>query len=444
MTPKLKITIGIIALLVAVVSGVFWYRDFVKPEIPSDPILPFKIIEPEIPSEPVSPPEIFPEISASENQIVAVVDTSNQFAFDLYSEYKLKEGNIFFSPYSISTALAITFEGARGQTADEMRTVFHFPKDENARKLGYSGLLEKINAENENYKLSTANALWAQENYKFLDEYLNSVEKYYSGGVTNLDFVNETESSRITINDWVEDQTNDKIKDLIPRGLITPLTRLVLTNAIYFKGDWLKQFNEDETRDENFRISSNETKKVPMMRRTDEEAKFNFTENEDLQILELPYSGEKLSMLILLPKNDDLEYLENNLTLENLEKWKRDLREERVKVFIPKFKFETKYLMAEDLKKMGMPTAFSMAADFSGMTEERDLFISAVVHQAFVEVNEEGTEAAAATAVIMTFKSISIESKSIPIFRADHPFVFLIQEKETGSILFLGRVSEPG
>ncbi len=421
MTPKLKITVGIIVLLAVAIAGIFWCGNFFESEIPSEPISP-------------------PETSASESEIATVTAANNQFAFDLYSEYKSKEGNIFFSPFSISTALAMTFEGAKGQTANEMREVFHFPADENARKLGYSELFSKINAENKSYKLSTANALWAQENYQFLDEYFETVKKYYNGGVTNLDFVRESESSRITINNWVEDQTNDKIKDLIPRGLITPLTRLVLTNAIYFKGDWLKQFNEDETRDEDFRISSDETKKVPMMRRTDEEAKFNFTENEKLQILELPYSGEELSMLILLPKNDDLEYLENSLTLENLEKWKKDLREERVNIFIPKFKFETKYLMKEDLKKMGMPTAFSGDADFSGMTGIKDLFISAVVHQAFVEVNEKGTEAAAATGVIMD----KLAPPSISVFRADHPFVFLIQEKETGSILFLGRVGEPG
>ncbi|MBU1089376.1 serpin family protein [Patescibacteria group bacterium] len=442
MTPKLKITIGMITLLAAVITGIFWYGNFTEPEIPSEPFLPPVIVEPEIPSEPVSPPAISPETSASESEIAAVVDASNQFAFDLYSEYKAEGGNVFFSPYSISTALAMTFEGARGQTAEEMQTVFHFPENEDERKLGYSGLLGKINAENENYKLSTANALWAQENYKFLDEYFETVEKYYGGGVTNLDFAKETESSRITINNWVEDQTNDKIKDLIPVGGITGSTKLVLTNAIYFKGDWLKQFNEDETRDDDFRMSSGETIEVPMMQQTDEEAKFNFAENEELQILELPYSGEELSMLILLPKNDDLDLLENNLTLANLAAWKKDLRKEQVKVFIPKFKFETKYFMAKDLAEMGMPTAFSGAADFSGMTGERDLFISAVIHQAFVEVNEEGTEAAAATAVVMDEEMVA-EPESIPIFRADHPFVFLIQEKETGSILFLGRVSDP-
>jgi len=375
----------------------------------------------------------------------SVVNANNQFALDLYSKYKSEEGNIFFSPYSISTALAMTYEGARGKTAEEMREVFYFPEDNNERRLGYAGLYNEINKKDKEYKLSTANSLWAQEDYQFLDDYFDVVEEYYGGEITNLDFVKNTEKSRITINDWVEDKTNNKIKDLIPEGVITKITRLVLTNAIYFKGEWVRQFNKDETREQDFRITPDNTVKVKMMSRTDDEAEFNYTENKDLQILGLPYSGDDLSMLILLPKNDEIEALENFLTIKQLSKWKKDLKEQRVKVFIPKFKFETKYFMEDTLKEMGMPTAFSVAsADFSGMTGKRDLFISKVIHQAFVEVNEEGTEAAAATAVIMGLTSAGPGNEpKIPVFRADHPFVFIIQEKETGSILFMGRVSDP-
>lgn len=241
------------------------------------------------------------------------------------------------------------------------------------------------------------------------------------------------------------DQTNDKIKDLIPEGVIDASTRLILTNAIYFKGKWVKQFNEKDTRDEYFRISKNNSVKVPMMQRTDKDAKFNYTENDKLQILEMPYSGEELSMLILLPKNDDLAMLENLLSTKNLSDWKKDLEEQRVEVFIPKFKFETKYFMADDLKIMGMPTAFQWpGADFSGMDGTKNLYIGEVIHQAFVEVNEEGTEAAAATEVVMLL-SVDPEQKTpkIPVFRADHPFIFLIQEKASGNILFMGRVANP-
>lgn len=276
-------------------------------------------------------------------------------------------------------------------------------------------------------------------------DYFNVVEKYYGGKANNLDFKKDPEGSRITINNWVEDQTNDKIRDLIPPGCIDPSTRLVITNAIYFKGEWVRQFNEKETKEEDFRISKNNIVKVPMMRRTDEEAKFNYAENDRLQILEMPYSGEELSMLILLPKNGDLATLENLLTTKNLSKWKKDLKNQRVKIFIPKFKFETKYFMADDLKTMGMPTAFQRSsADFSGMDGTKNLYIGEVIHQAFIEVNEKGTEAAAATAEVL-IQAIRPKQKTpeIPVFRADHPFIFLIQEKSSGNILFIGRVVNP-
>jgi serpin B len=371
----------------------------------------------------------------------SVVNANNQFAFELYSKYKSKEGNIFFSAYSLSSALAMTYEGARGQTADEIQSVFHFPKDDSLRRESFLKIYEQINKKDKKYQLRTANALWAQKDYKFLAEYFNLIDQYYRGKVTNLDFISQTEQSRITINNWVEEQTDNKIRNLIPPGVLNEMTRLVLTNAIYFKGFWDKQFDKKETKEEDFRTSPGNTVKVQMMSLTGEEAEFNYTETERLQILELPYEGEELSMLILLPKGDDLNALEESLNTENLSEWRNRLIEQRVEVYIPKFKFETKYFMAEDLKGMGMPTAFSMNADFSGMTGKKDLFISQVIHQAFVEVNEEGTEAAAATAVV--WKGLSVRPKSIKIFKADHPFIFVIQEKETGDILFLGRVTNP-
>lgn len=378
--------------------------------------------------------------------IANVVEANNQFASDFYYHLKDKEeGNIFFSPYSISSALVMTYEGAKGETAEEMRSVFYFPEDDNIRRTEYAAMIDEINKKDKKYKLHTANALWAEKDYQFLDEYFEIVERYYKGKATNLDFKKNAEKARITINNWVEEKTNNKIKDLIPQGMVNALTRLVLTNAVYFKGEWVKQFNENDTKNEDFRISKNNVVKVPMMRRTDEEAKFNYAENNKLQILEMPYSGEELSMLILLPRDDDLEALEDSFSAKNLSKWKKDLEEQRVKIFIPKFKFETKYLMANDLREMGMPTAFEWpGADFSGMDGTKDLFISEVIHQAFVEVNEEGTEAAAATAVAMELGAMEgWKPPKIPIFRADHPFIFLIQEKDTGNILFMGRVNNP-
>ncbi|MEA3230052.1 MAG: serpin family protein, partial [archaeon] len=270
------------------------------------------------------------------------------------------------------------------------------------------------------------------------DSYFNITENYYGGKATNMDFKEDSEGSRMIINGWVEAQTNDRIKDLIPPGVIDSMTRLVLTNAVYFKGDWILKFDESRTREADFRVTKEKTVKAQMMSLTGEKAIFNYAETEDIRILELPYKGSELSMLILLPKEDDLGALEHLLNTESLNRWKSMLREKKIDVYMPRFKFETKYFMAEDLKDMGMPSAFSSAADFSAMTGKRDLYISQVIHQAFVEVNEEGTEAAAATAVVMKVKAVMSD-----IFRADHPFIFIIQEKDTGNILFLGRVADP-
>lgn len=375
---------------------------------------------------------------ATPDGIASVVDANNQFALELYSELKDERGNIFYSPYSISTALAMTYEGAQGQTATEMQSVLHFPKDDIMRRSALARIQNIINKKDKEYKLSTANALWAQEDYQFLEDYTNTVEQYYSGKVTNLNFKTETEKSRQIINSWVEAQTNNKIKDLIPQGKLNPMTKLVLTNAIYFKGDWVKEFDKKKTREQDFRVTPSNIVKVPMMSLTGKEAEFNYAETDTLQILEMPYKGEELSMLILLPK-EDLSSLEEEISADKLAEWKAMLREQQVNVYMPKFKFETKYFMSETLKKMGMPTAFSDNADFSGMDSTKNLFIKFVIHQAFVEVNEEGTEAAAATAVGMEVTSAMPSN----FFRADHPFIFIIQEKSTGNILLLGRVMNP-
>ncbi len=378
----------------------------------------------------------------------SVVNANNQFAFDLYSKYKSEDGNIFFSPYSISSAIAMTYEGARGKTADEIQSVFHFPKEDALRRESFLKINNLMNRKDKKYTLHTANALWAQKDYSFQEDYFNLVRNTYGGKATNLDFVNQSEESRLTINSWVEEQTNSKIKDLIPQGVLKPITRLVLTNAIYFKGSWLKQFDKKDTKEEDFRISSTNKVKAQMMRLTGKEANFNYAETDKLQILELPYEGNDLSMLIFLPKEDDLKAIEESLNFEKLSEWENLLRNEEVNVYLPKFKFETKYFMAQDLISLGMPTAFTPGidfggkADFSGMTGNKQLNIDEVIHQAFVDVDEEGTEAAAATAVLMFEQGISMP-KPIKMFKADHPFIFIIQDREASNILFVGRVGDP-
>lgn len=261
-----------------------------------------------------------------------------------------------------------------------------------------------------------------------------------SAGFNLVDFVNDLnrEKARNEINKWVEDRTNQKIKELIQKGDLTSLTRLVLVNAIYFKGKWKYTFNKKETKEIPFFVDEKRTSKVPMMHQVND---FNYYEDKDLQAIELPYSGDELSMIVILPKERTLSKLEKNLNYTLLDKISTNMAKEKIEVYFPKFKIEKRYILNEPLIKLGMSDAFDdMLADFSGMTGSRDLYISKVIHQSFIEVNEEGTEAAAATAVIMSGKSISLGPK---IFKADHPFLFFIIHKPTNTILFMGRFIEP-
>ena len=392
-------------------------------------------------TQPSEQPTVLNETGVTQEQIDKVVDANNKFAIEMYKQLSgnSSEDNVFFSPYSISSAMAIVYEGARGTTADEIRTVFSYPEDIMDLRKGYAHLFNSINKPNENYELRTANALWAQKDYPFLDEYLETAKTYYGGKLANLDFVNDPEGSRTTINRWVENQTNGKIKDLLPKGSVNPLTRLVVTNAVYFKGKWVKQFDPKDTYKTDFHVTPEKKVKVDMMALRSEV--FNYTEDDTVKVLELPYSGNRLSMLVILPKqNHTIDEVEDSLTIEKIREWQSNLNPREIDVHLPKFKMETKYKLNDVLSTMGMPTAFIPdTADFSGMNGNRELFISHVIHQAYVDVNEEGTEAAAATGITMELSAVPPENP----FVADHPFIFLIVDKETGGILFMGRLSDP-
>lgn len=374
----------------------------------------------------------------SSEGIEETVEAVNEFGFDLYGRYCTDGDNIFYSPYSISTALSMTYEGATGETARQMQQVFHFLEHESERRSSTARIFNLLNDREKAYQLHTVNALWMQKDYPIREEYISAVESYYGGSAECLDFMEEPDKSRIIINDWVEDRTNNKIQDLFPSGTITPLTRLVLTNAIYFKGDWMIEFDAEKTRTEDFHLIDGNKIKVDMMQM--HEASFNYTETEELQMLELPYKVEELSMVIMLPKDNNLDELEKNLNYENYLHLVKEMNEEKLNIYLPKYKLETKYFMKKDLMEMGMPLAFTGSADFSGMTEEGGLFISNVIHQAYIEVDEKGTEAAAATGVVMLESSIE---PSIKVFKADHPFIFTLHDRETGIILFMGRVMNP-
>ncbi len=367
----------------------------------------------------------------------------NLFALDMYRELAGGGENLFFSPWSLNSALSITYEGARGQTAEEIRSVIHLGGNDSYRRQSFSGLDQRISARDSGYILSTANALWADEGFPLSAEYRDLVEESYHARSMNLNFQEESEEARATINAWVQERTKGKIMDLIPAGHIDPLTRLVLTNAIYFKGSWENEFDPELTEDEDFSAANGGTVAVPMMMKIGDEARFPYLEKDDLQILKMPYQGENVSLLILLPKNNDLDSLEGAISAEKLRQWREELMEQRVDIYIPRFKFSAKYFLNENLTRMGMPTAFSETADFSGISPRSGLFISFVIHQAFVEVNEEGTEAAAATAVGVEEGAEAVVEEEIPVFRADHPFIFMIIDDQTGLILFMGRFSQP-
>jgi serpin B len=372
----------------------------------------------------------------------AVVEGNNAFAVDLYGQLRKRSGNLFFSPESISTALAMTYAGARGDTASQLATTLHFTLPPERLHPAIGGLLSDLNAVHDGYQLRVANALWAQQGYTFLDSFLKVTKTDYGAGFNQVDFKGETEAARLTINQWVEQKTENKIKDLIQPGVLDSMTKLVLTNAIYFKGDWQTQFDKAKTKDEDFHVSQGQTVKTPLMHR---EGEFNYFNGGTFQVLEIPYKSTELSMIIFLPNDmSGLPALEQALTASNTQKWLHQLGPvSKVVVTMPRFKLTQQFELESTLSAMGMPLAFEKGADFSGMTGNREFFISAAIHKAYVDVNEEGTEAAAATAVVIRPSAVRLHPQPPPVFRADHPFVFLIRDNRSGSILFMGRVINP-
>jgi len=386
------------------------------------------------------------EFTADGNDIKAAVGGNTAFAFDLYGKLKndpnatAPKGNLFFSPYSISTALAIAYGGARGQTEKQMAMALHFTLPMQNLYSAFCALQKQLIQENKSrgYQFLMANALWGQKGEPFLKEFLDLTKYYYGACFSQLDFVKETEQSRRTINSWIEEKTSNKIKDLIPLGGVDEQTALVLTNAIYFKGEWKTKFSWWKTRRADFAISAKDKVKVPMMHLKED---FKYYEDEKLRAIELPYKGDDISMLVLLPSDTEgLKEMENTLTAESLNVLLSKMWTTEVDVYFPKFKMTWgTFSLNNALIELGMSDAFvPKKADFSGINGRRNFWISDVFHKAFVEVNEKGTEAAAGTAVVFA-RSIEMPV----VFRADHPFIFIIKDNRSGSILFMGRVMNP-
>jgi serpin B len=377
----------------------------------------------------------------------SVFTANNQFALDLYGRLCGQQGNLFLSPYSISKTLAMAYAGARGDTAREMASVLHFSLGPTEQARAFAKARRILNAPptdgfiswgKPSDELRLAASLWGQKGYGFQKDYLALTQECFGASLREVDF-RGPEDARKTINAWVEQQTDHKIKDLFPPTSLDVNTRLVLVSAIYFKGNWASPFAKNATRPEPF-LSQGRKVPVPTMSQT---GTFGYFENDDLQGLQMPYAGGEYALVVLLPrKADGLAELERALTAERLAGWTAALREQEVQVSLPKFKLTTAFSLREELEALGMRRAFGGGADFSGMNGGHEsLYVSAVVHSAFVDVHEEGTEAAAATGVAVG--SLSLPQRRPPVFRADHPFVFAIRDVRTGLILFMGRVVQP-
>ena len=395
--------------------------------------------------------------------ISKIIEGHNTFALDLYAQLaRIDKVNLFFSPHSIYTALCMTYLGARGKTAQEMADVLCMDLNPEQITVLSEGIIQRLKnpqlvvlEENVGgelrekkvsaYQLCVANALWAGREFPFREDYISLVRKRFYAELMELDFVSDPESGRQIINGWIESKTNQKIKEFLPPGIIQNDTRLILTNAIYFMSNWAKTFEKQMTKDLSFTLIDKTKVKCPQMFQKD---RFGYMETETFQGLYLPYKGHDLEMVIFLPKNaNGLPELENKINIKNLNEWMGKFKHHKVEVTLPKFEFSYSINLGGVLQAMGMKQAFTWpGADFSGMTTNPELVISIVLHKAFLAVDEEGTEAVAATAVIMPVGASPMRfRKEIKpkIFKADRPFLFIIRHQKTGAVIFMGRLLNP-
>lgn len=385
-----------------------------------------------------------PNISTADQELL--IQGNSAFAFDLYQALRAKEGNLFYSPHSISLALAMTHVGARGESAEQMADTLRFLLDQENLHQAFNWLDAELAQRGEGgagkddgeFRLNVVNAIWGQKDYAFLSAFLDVLAENYGAGLRVLDFINETEPSRLAINRWVSEETEGRIQDLIPQGAISELTRLVLTNAIYFNAAWEHPFDEHVTSDAPFYLMDGSPVMVPRMSQM---GLLGYARGPGYRAVDLPYDGGELSMVIILPDAGQFEAFESQMDARAVSSIIRTLRTTRIALTMPRFEFDSGFSLKDTLAAMGMPVAFTEYADFSGMTGDRVLSISDVVHKAVVAVDEAGIEAAAATAVIVGVTFASIEP---PVqVTIDRPFIFLIRDIETGAILFLGRVVNP-
>jgi serpin B len=389
------------------------------------------------------------ERAAISADAAAVVASNTRFGLDIYHELSgaaKPSENVLISPFSISAALAMTYAGAGGQTAQQMSDVLRFTLPSAQVHPAFGELLRDLTMRRDGYQLDIANRLFAQQQYPFEPAFKNITANDYGAPLEEVDFIKNTEGSRRRINQWVESHTNDKIRDLLPEGSVKENTRLVLTNAIYFDGSWKYKFNKDLTHDDTFLAASGAPSTVTMMH---QQQAFSYAERPGYQMLEMPYAGDDLSLVVMLPNAaDGLKDLEASLTPDEWNAGINSMYQTSVNVSLPKFTFDSTFKLADALKALGMKQAFDKErADLKGIADpaSESLYIDDAIHKAFIDVNEEGTEAAAATAIIVGAVTTCFCAPPQPkIFDADHPFLFALRDVHTGSLLFLGRVVDPG
>jgi serpin B len=386
--------------------------------------------------------------STTPADLTSLVNGDSAFALNLYQLLSRTGGNIFYSPYSISEALAMAYGGARGETEKQMAEALQFALTQDRLHPAFNSIDIELakrsqvahkGTDEKGFRLNVVNAIWGQKDFKFTSAYLDLLAQNYGAGMRIVDYIHAAEASRQTINQWVSDQTEGKIKDLLPQGSVNELTRMVLTNAIYFNAAWASQFEKALTQNGPFHLIDNSAVTVPMMHQM---RSFRYTEDTGYQAVELPYDGNQLSMVLILPAADRFGAFETGLDSAQIKGIIDKLQTAEVNLTMPRFKIESQFGLNSALGSLGMPAAFSPdEADFSGMDGRKDLYISDVVHKAYVSVDEAGTEAAAATGVIVGTTAIPTNIKNMTL---DHPFIFLIRDIPTGTILFIGRVMNPG
>ncbi|MGC9366814.1 MAG: serpin family protein [bacterium] len=364
---------------------------------------------------------------------------NNSFGIEMYRQLSRDNTeNIFFSPFSLYTSLSILYEGADGSTRQKIKAVLEFYDDDQMLRSGFESIMAYYNSITSQNQLILANALWFQQDYPVSDDFIKIIQQYYQGEIEQLDFYNQSDQSAQQINRWIFEKTLGKIENIVGEEMIDPLTVMILTNAIYFRGVWKYQFDPEMTDSMFFFVTSERKVKVPMMLINDEDLLFDYAENELLQALELPYEGENLVMTILLPKQDLSEF-EPEFDYENLNEILDDLHPENVTVYLPRFSFNSKYIINDYLSDLGLGEIFSSDSDFSRINSRNNLFVNLILHQALVEVNEQGTEAVAATVVMIAANGHSYQK----VFYANRPFIFMIRDRQTGCILFMGRLVDP-